>query len=120
MLITRGTTRYPSGCPAPCPAGQVILPATYIGSPLTPTQLYLPLTAANAYFIQRLTQLDLRLTKNFRAGRFTISPTLEMFNVLNSNAMISTVTNNRLSASYRYANSIMQPRMLGVGAQVRW
>jgi hypothetical protein len=28
--------------------------------------------------------------------------------------------NNVLSTSYRYANSIMQPRMVGVGAQVKW
>ena len=34
--------------------------------------------------------------------------------------VISTVTNNRLSTSYQYANSIMQPRMVGVGAQVKW
>jgi hypothetical protein len=49
-----------------------------------------------------------------------VSPQLEVFNVNNSPAMISVVTNNVLSSSYRYANSIMQPRMVGVGAQVKW
>ena len=53
-------------------------------------------------------------------NRFTVSPQLEVFNITNSAAMISTVTNNRLSTSYQYANSIMQPRMVGVGAQVNW
>jgi len=52
--------------------------------------------------------------------RVTVSPQLEVFNVNNSSAMISTVSNNVLSTSYRYANSIMQPRMIGVGAQVKW
>jgi hypothetical protein len=120
MSITRGTTRYPSTCPAPCPAGSVILPATFIGSPLTPTSLVFALEPANRYFLDRINQLDFKLQKNFQVKRFTISPQLEVFNVNNSAAMISTVTNNVLSTSYRYANSIMQPRMVGVGAQVKW
>jgi hypothetical protein len=120
MSITRGTTRYPANCPAPCPAGAVILPATFIGSPLTPTQLNIATTPANAYFLDRINQLDFKVQKNFKVNRFTVSPQLEVFNVNNSHAMISTVTNNALSTSYRYANSIMQPRMVGVGAQVKW
>ena len=43
-----------------------------------------------------------------------------MFNVNNSDAIISTVTNNVLSSSVGFANSVMQPRMIGVGAQVKW
>jgi hypothetical protein len=120
MSITRGTTRYPANCPAPCPAGAVILPTTFIGSPLTPTQLNIALTPANAYFLDRINQLDFKVQKNFKVNRFTVSPQLEVFNVNNSHAMISTVTNNQLSSSYRFANSIMQPRMVGVGAQVKW
>jgi hypothetical protein len=120
MSITRGTTRYPSNCPAPCPAGSVILPSTFIGAPLTPTSLVVALTPANAYRLERINQLDFKVQKNFRVARFTVSPQLEIFNVNNSPAMISTTTNNVLSTSYRYANSIMQPRMIGVGAQVKW
>jgi len=98
----------------------VILPATFIGTPLTPTQLYVQLTPANRYFLDRINQLDFKVQKNFKMNRFTVSPQLEVFNITNSAAMISTVTNNHLSTSYQYANSIMQPRMFGVGAQVRW
>ena len=38
----------------------------------------------------------------------------------NPDARISVITNDVLSPRYRFANSVMQPRMLGVGAQVRW
>jgi hypothetical protein len=115
MAITRGTTRYPANCPAPCPAGAVILPATF-----QPATISVPLTSATAYFLERINQLDLKVQKNFTVSRFTVSPQLEVFNLNNSAAMISTTTNNVLSSSYRYANSIMQPRMIGVGAQVKW
>jgi hypothetical protein len=120
MSITRGSSRYPSNCPAPCPAGQVILPSTFIGSPLTPTSLVVPLVPANRYFLDRINQLDFKVAKNFKVSRFNVQPQLEIFNVNNSAAMISTVSNNVLSSSYRYANSLMQPRMVGVGAQVKW
>jgi len=91
-----------------------------VDPPLTPTQLNIALTPANAYFLDRINQLDFKVQKNFKVNRFTVSPQLEVFNVNNSHAMISTVTNNQLSSSYRFANSIMQPRMVGVGAQVKW
>ena len=122
MAITRNSTRYPTTCPGACAAvaGQIILPATFIGGPLTPTTLSVPLAAANAYFLERINQLDFKVQKTFKVNRFTVSPQLEAFNVNNSPAMISTITNNVLSTSYRYANSIMQPRMIGLGAQVKW
>jgi len=115
MAITRGVTRYPSNCPAPCPAGSVILPSTF-----QPATLSVPLIAPAAYFNERINQLDLKVSKTFKVTRFTVTPQFEMFNVNNSDAIISYVTNNVLSSSYRYANSVMQPRMLGVGAQVKW
>jgi hypothetical protein len=43
-----------------------------------------------------------------------------VFNVNNSDAIISAVTNNVSSSSAGFANSVMQPRMLGIGAQVKW
>jgi hypothetical protein len=120
MAITKGTTKYPSTCPAPCPAGQTILPASFIGSPTAPGSLNVPLTPWNAYFIERINQLDLKVAKTFKVRRVSIAPQFEVFNLNNSDAIISTISSNTLSTSYRYANSVMQPRMLGVGAQVKW
>jgi hypothetical protein len=127
MNITRATagvansgTVYPASCPAPCPVGTSILPSSFLGAPLTPTSLLVALTPADAYFIERINQLDIKIQKNFLIKRFTVSPSLEIFNLNNSDAIISTISANALSSSYRYANSIMQPRMIGVGAQVKW
>ena len=120
MAITKNSTRYPANCPAPCPAGAIILPTAFIGSTTTPASLNVPLTPWNAYFIERIVQLDFKVSKTFKINRFTVLPQFEVFNVNNSDAIISNVTNNVLSSSYRYGNAVMQPRMLGVGAQVKW
>ena len=74
----------------------------------------------NASFVERIAQLDLKVSKNFKVGRATVSPAFEMFNINNSDAIISYVSTNVLSASYQKPNSIMQPRMIGIGVQTRW
>ncbi len=115
MIVTRGSSRYPSNCPAPCPAGAVILPTSF-----QPASITLNLEAPSATFVQRINQLDVKLQKTFKVNRFTVSPQLEIFNINNSDAIISFVSTNALSASYLYPNSIMQPRMIGLAAQVKW
>jgi hypothetical protein len=120
MAITRGSTRYPANCAAPCPAGQIILPTTFSGSPTTPSSLNVPLVPWHAFFLDRISQLDIKVQKSFVVQHYTLLPTFEIFNVNNSDAIISSVTNNVLSSSYGFANSVMQPRMIGLGLQVRW
>jgi hypothetical protein len=113
MTITRAA-RYPAGCPSPCPAQQLVAPT------LTLASLAVPILPSNASFIERITQLDLKVSKSFQLGRVTFAPQLEVFNVNNSDAIISYQSLNALNASYGKPNSIMQPRMLGIGANVRW
>jgi hypothetical protein len=120
LAITRGSTRYPANCAAPCPAGQVILPATFLGSPTAPSSLNVPLIPWHAFFLDRISQLDIKVQKSFVIQHYTLLPTFEMFNLNNSDAIISSVTNNVLSSSSGFANSVMQPRMIGLGLQVRW
>ncbi len=67
-----------------------------------------------------ITQLDFKVTRTFRYGRISVIPTFEVFNINNSDAIISYVTTNALSTSYLAPNSIMQGRLYGVGAMVRW
>ncbi len=116
MTVTRGVTRYPAGCPAPCPAGQVIMPTGTFAQP----SLTYNLEAVRATSVERIVQLDFKLSRTFRMGRMTVLPTFEVFNVNNSDAIISYITTNALSAAYLRPTSIMQGRMYGLGALVRW
>ncbi len=115
MAITRNSTRYPANCPAPCPAGAIILPATF-----QPATFTLQLVDQDTTYTERINQLDIKLQKTFRAGRVQVTPVFEMFNSLNSDAVVSYVSTNVLNAAYLRPNSILQGRMLGLGATVRW
>lgn len=117
MIMTRGSTRYPANCAA-CPAGlagTVILPSSF-----QPAQITVNLVPTGTTFTERINQLDLKVAKNFKINRFTFSPQLELFNVTNSDPIISYVSRSVLSSSYGFANSVLQPRIIGVGAQGKW
>ena len=116
MTVVRGSTRYPATCPSPCPAGQVIMPTGVFGQ----TSMTYNLEPSRATSVERIVQLDFKVSRAFRAGRVSLIPTFEMFNINNSDAIISYITTNVLSSAYRSPNSIMQGRMYGFGAMVRW
>jgi hypothetical protein len=116
MTFTTGSTRYPSTCPAPCPANAIIVPRSVANQ----TSLEVQLVPANAVLVERITQLDLKVQRTFRFGRISVLPTFEVFNLNNSDAIISYQSQNILSGAYLAPNSIMQPRMVGIGATVRW
>jgi hypothetical protein len=112
--ITR-TLRYPASCPAPCPAGALV-----VGPQLTRSTLSVYLNSPGTEFGDRINQLDLKLARTFRSGRVSITPAFEAFNILNPDNIVSVVTNNYASSSYKRPNSIVQGRLIGIGAQVRW
>jgi hypothetical protein len=117
MVVTRGTTRYPANCPSPCPAGEIIMPtAAFPGQ----TTLTYNLQSNRVSAVERIVQLDFKVARTFRFGRVQVLPTFEVFNVNNSDAIISYITTNALSASYLAPNSIMQGRMYGFGVVTRW
>ena len=116
MAVTRGTTRYPANCPSPCPAGEIIMPTATFGQA---TMSYL-LESTRQSSVERIVQLDFKVSRTFRFGRVSILPTFEVFNLNNSDAIISYITTNALSTSYLAPNSIMQGRMYGFGVVTRW
>jgi hypothetical protein len=70
--------------------------------------------------VERINQLDFKVQKTFRYGRMSFIPTYEVFNVNNSDAIISYQSTNALNASYLRPNSIMQGTIQGLGLVVRW
>jgi hypothetical protein len=117
MVATRGSTRYPANCPSPCPAGQIIMPTASFPGQATLTY---NLESNRASSVERIVQLDLKVARTFRFGRIQVLPTFEVFNLNNSDAIISYISTNVLSASYLAPNSIMQGRMYGFGVVTRW
>lgn len=116
MNVTRGVTRYPANCPAPCPAGAIIMPTTVFGQ----TAMNINLDPQRATFVERINQLDIKISRTFRFGRMSVLPVFEVFNLLNSDAIISFQSTNSLAAAFLRPNSIMQPRFYGFGATMRW
>jgi hypothetical protein len=116
LTFTRGTTRYPADCAAPCPANAVIGPTSVMGQ----TSLTVQLDPSAVVLAERINQFDIKLQRTFRFGRVSVLPTFEVFNLNNSDAIISYQSTNTVSQQFFAPNSIMQPRMVGVGATVRW
>jgi hypothetical protein len=116
MSVTRNSTRYADTCPAPCPAGQIIMPTGIFGQ----GSMTVNLVDGDTVYSERINQLDLRAAKTFRLQGLVITPSLEVFNINNSDAIISYASTNVLSASFLRPNSIMQGRMIGVNIQTRW
>ena len=85
-----------------------------------PSTLTVQLVDQDTVYTERINQIDLKVSKTFMMGRVSLSPTLEAFNVNNSDAVVSYVSTNVLAASYLRPNSILQGRIIGVGMNLRW
>ena len=67
-------------------------------------------------YTDRINQLDLKVQKTFQLRRVRISPVFEIFNVTNSDAIVSYVSTNALATTYLRPNSLLQGRLIGIGA----
>ena len=125
-LLSR-TTRYPTNCPSPCPAGALVIP-TLNGTPDNATALRVQLIPynSNGEFTDRINQLDLRVSKTVTVGRVKVLPQLEMFNVLNANPVILqrstdySIASATAPTTYNQPSGILNGRIIGMGAQIRW
>jgi Carboxypeptidase regulatory-like domain len=113
FLITR-TTRYPTNCPSPCPAGQLVAPT------LTSASVTVPLVAPGTEFLPRLNQLDLSFAKSIKLGDVRLQAQLDMFNTLNKNTELLYRSTNFATTAYLQPSSVLQGRMYRAGVQLRW
>ena len=124
--ITRGSTRYPTDCTvAGCTAGAIVLPARFAGDPSITLQLASPGTR----YEPRTNQLDFGVRRNFRIKSRTIQAQVDLFNALNSNAILSegTALSSTVAPFLSSAASaggtpftILQPRLIRIGAQIKF
>jgi hypothetical protein len=125
MTVTAGT-RY-AVCPGNsasqgCRVGALVAPGL-VGSSLT-----VPLTPPGTDLTPRINQVDLSLAKRITLGRFRLDPKLDLFNALNSSdyytvrtmSFTATATPGVSAGSYMFPGSIIQGRLLRIGAVVNW
>jgi hypothetical protein len=137
----RSDRRYPDGSlnfvdsrgvpvPAtPCPARQAVCavpgalsaPSTLTSS----TSGALPIDIPGQNRDERLSQLDVKVSKTFRVGRMSILPTVEAFNLFNADTILGRSSFAYPSQStgvstYLRPNNVLKPRLIGVGMIVKW
>ena len=109
------TTRYATGCIAPCRPGELVIPG------MTEAQLLLPLKAHGTEFLDRINQLDFSLAKWFEiGGGRRLQLQADIFNIMNANPVLGVRSVNFGTAAYNGVSSILNPRVVRFGAQLKW
>ena len=65
-----------------------------------------------------MTQVDLRFAKTFRVSRVRLQPQVDFYNLLNANNILG--YNNTYGPAWQRPTSIMQGRIVKLGAQIDW
>jgi hypothetical protein len=74
------------------------------------------LISPGSMYGDRLNQLDLRLAKTFQVHRYRIQPSVDLYNALNSSAVLS--QNNTYGAAWLTPTQVLTARFLKVTAQI--
>jgi hypothetical protein len=85
---------------------------------LTVTSVTVPLLKPGTKYLDRWNQIDVRLAKRINVGRTKVQAQFDVFNLLNSNSVLSTV--ETYGSSLDRPTAILQGRLLAVGAQVNF
>jgi hypothetical protein len=67
-------------------------------------------------FEDRFTQIDLRLTKNFRFGPTQLQATFDLYNLLNASPVLT--ENTRYGTAWRTPTGILDARLAKFGAKL--
>ncbi|MBM3778519.1 MAG: TonB-dependent receptor [Acidimicrobiia bacterium] len=76
----------------------------------------IPIVEPQILFEERITQLDLRVTKLFRLGRSRLQAMFDVYNVFNAATVLT--SNGAYGPAWRNPTSILSARLFKVGAQV--
>ena len=120
------STRYAT-CPGRaasqgCQVGALVAPG------LVSSSLSVPLVAPGTEMTPRVNQVDFSIAKRITVGRFRVDPKIDIFNALNSDDYFSVRTTSFAptanpgvsGGTYLLPGSIIQGRLLRLGAVVNW
>ena len=82
------------------------------------TSVNVQLDAPGSTFYPRANQLDIGIAKTFRFGKITVIPSLEMFNLMNSNTVQTWVT--AFGPNLHNVNTNMLGRLIRPQITVNW
>jgi hypothetical protein len=111
------TTRYAANCTAPCTPNALVIPALATSGQAS---ISVPLVAPESEFTPRINQLDLSVSKRFEFGAVSVLPKVDFFNALNSDDYTGVVTSQFGAATYKQPATVLQGRIIRIGADVRW
>jgi hypothetical protein len=80
--------------------------------------LIVPLVPPNTLFEERISRLDLRLSKLIQLNRFRVQLNLDAYNALNANSIRA--INSTYGAFWRNATQILDPRLVELGFQLNF
>jgi len=96
--------------------GTNVATATTLGRAVTGGAATAPLITPGSLFGDRITQIDARFGKGFKAGSSRINAYVDLFNLANSSAVLT--QNNTYGPSWRTPTLILQGRLVKLGVQV--
>ena len=88
---------------------------TVTGGTCTQTTL-VELLPQRQLFEDRLTQVDLKFTKNFKIGGGRLRGSMELYNLFNASTVLT--VNNRYGATWGQPSAILSARLFKFGAQL--
>ena len=77
-----------------------------------------PIIAPGTSYLPRWNQLDVHFTREIRAGRFAVRPTVEVFNLLNSSVVLN--QNQTFGATLGRPTSTLQGRLVKLSAMIKF
>jgi hypothetical protein len=78
--------------------------------------IVLPLVEPNTLFEDRITRLDLRVSKVVRVNRFRFQVNVDAYNVLNANSVRAVISN--YGARWQQPQQILDARLIQIGGQI--